>query len=63
MADDSAKFWVEYNEITVQLKKKYIFKRTPFATAKERYTNLLNDSKRRLPDYGAQCLLALSRFV
>ena len=47
----------------MQLKKKYLFKRTPFAEAKERYMDLLADSKRKVSDYSAQCLLALARFV
>jgi len=45
----------------MQLKKKYLFKRTPFAEAKERYMDLLADSKRKVSDYSAQCLLALAR--
>lgn len=54
-------FWSSYYDITAQLKKRYIFKRTPFAEAKEKYQILLSDSKRLPPEYAAQCELRLAR--
>lgn len=56
-------FWSKYRDITTSVKKRYIFKRTPFAEAKASYLELLGESRRKIVDYQAQCAMALARFV
>ena len=54
-------FWSKYRDITTSVKKRYIFKRTPFAKAL--YLELLGESRRKIVDYQAQCAMALARLV
>ena len=59
---DSAQFWANYKDITKRLKKKYLFKRIPYAEAKDNYLKLLNDVKKFPPEYQALVVLALARY-
>eukprot|EP01095_Lingulamoeba_sp_RSL-Kostka_P018184 TRINITY_DN985_c3_g3_i1.p1 TRINITY_DN985_c3_g3~~TRINITY_DN985_c3_g3_i1.p1 ORF type:complete len:375 (+),score=77.95 TRINITY_DN985_c3_g3_i1:54-1178(+) len=44
-------FWEDYSDITLKIRKKYVFKTTPFAEAKEEYTELLNSKAKK---YGVE---------
>ena len=59
--DEYIKFWAKYTDITRRVKRKYIFRRTPFEEAKELYAQLLIDSRRKPFEYQAHCAMAMAR--